>query len=98
MGWSQPEEADRPVSFSLSLELVIISWVPGPQGQSHLLQYEQRQQQLWGQHASKGASPPLSPGQSLPTHPEHSGGGLGPPQGGHWRGSWHLHKDPSPLQ
>lgn len=46
MGWSQPEEADRPVSFSLSLELVIISWVPGSQGQSHLLQYEQRQQQL----------------------------------------------------
>lgn len=46
MGWSQLEEADRPVSFSLSLELVIISWVPGPQGRSHMLQYGQGQRQL----------------------------------------------------
>lgn len=91
MGWSQPEEADLPVSFSLSLELVIISWAPGPQGQSHLLQWEQGQQRLWEQHAGQGASPPLSPGQRLPTHPEHGEGGLGAAQGGHWRGSWHLH-------
>ena len=98
MGWSQLEEADLPVSFSFSLELVIISWVPGPQGQSHMLQYGQGQRQLQGQHAGQGASPPLSPGQSLPTPPEHGQGGLGPPQGGHWRGSWHLHEDPSPLQ
>ena len=91
MGWSQLEEADLPVSFSLSLELVIISWAPGPQGQSHLLQWEQGQRRLWEQHAGQGASPPLSPGQRLPTHPELGEGGLGAAQAGHWRGSWHLH-------
>lgn len=30
-------EADRFVSFSLNLELVVISWAPGAQGQSHLV-------------------------------------------------------------